>query len=61
MLDVVDVNVGADCCEEEKENVWGFFPEGYRLEEILLEVNGSEWRRSMEGKWRINNDGRGEE
>lgn len=37
------------------------YPEGYRLEEILLEVNGSEWRRSMEGKWRINNDGRGEE
>ena len=27
------------------------YPEGYRLEKILLEVNGSEWRRSMEWKW----------
>ena len=61
MLGVVGVNVGADCWEEERGNVRGLYPGGRRLEEILLEVNGSEWRRSMEGRWQISDDGRGGE
>ena len=38
MLGVVGVNVGADCWEEERENVRDLYPGGCRLEEI------SEWK-----------------